>query len=105
MEKSLTNSMFCLQDMQVGTPWNILRPETVESLMYVWRKTGDSKYRDWGWDIFQAFEKQSRTPTGYVGLRDVRNFLFYQPPLLFLHAFLQGHASCAPVSRKASLVH
>ncbi|CAM6010019.1 unnamed protein product [Sphagnum balticum] len=60
------------QDMQVGTPWNILRPETVESLMYVWRKTGDSKYRDWGWDIFQAFEKQSRTPTGYVGLRDVR---------------------------------
>ncbi|KAH9558163.1 hypothetical protein CY35_07G122600 [Sphagnum magellanicum] len=60
------------QDMQVGTPWNILRPETVESLMYVWRKTGDSKYRDWGWDIFQAFEKQSRTPTGYVGLRNVR---------------------------------
>ncbi|KAH8957889.1 hypothetical protein BDL97_07G115200 [Sphagnum fallax] len=60
------------QDLQVGTPWNILRPETVESLMYVWRKTGDSKYRDWGWDIFQAFEKQSRTPTGYVGLRDVR---------------------------------
>ncbi|CAK9276687.1 unnamed protein product [Sphagnum jensenii] len=60
------------QDLQVGTPWNILRPETVESLMYVWRKTGDSKYRDWGWDIFQAFEKQSRTPTGYVGLRNVR---------------------------------
>jgi mannosyl-oligosaccharide alpha-1,2-mannosidase len=60
------------QDLQVGTPWNILRPETVESLMYMWRKTGDSKYRDWGWDIFQAFEKQSRTPTGYVGLRNVR---------------------------------
>jgi hypothetical protein len=50
--------------------------------MYVWRKTGDSKYRDWGWDIFQAFEKQSRTPTGYVGLRDVRNFLFFSPTLI-----------------------
>jgi mannosyl-oligosaccharide alpha-1,2-mannosidase len=59
------------QDMVVGTAYNILRPETVESLMYLWRKTGDSKYRDWGWDIFQAFEKQSRIPSGYVGLRNV----------------------------------
>ncbi|KAJ7571681.1 hypothetical protein O6H91_01G172400 [Diphasiastrum complanatum] len=61
------------EDMIVGTPYNILRPETVESLMYLWRKTGDKIYRDWGWDIFQAFETQSRTESGYVGLRDVRS--------------------------------
>ncbi|XP_024528760.1 mannosyl-oligosaccharide 1,2-alpha-mannosidase MNS1 [Selaginella moellendorffii] len=61
------------QDMSVGTAWNILRPETVESLFYLWRKTGDTKYRDWGWDIFQAFEARSRVDTGYVGLRDVRS--------------------------------
>ena len=61
------------QGMNVGTSWSIMRPETVESFMYLWRKTGDQKYRDWGWDIFQAFETQSRTPTGYVGLRDVRS--------------------------------
>jgi mannosyl-oligosaccharide alpha-1,2-mannosidase len=59
--------------MNVGTSWSIMRPETIESFMYLWRKTGDQKYRDWGWDIFQAFESQSRTPTGYVGLRDVRS--------------------------------
>lgn len=57
--------------MQVGTSWNIMRPETVESFMYLWRKTGDQKYRDWGWDIFQAFETQTKLPTGYTGLRDV----------------------------------
>ncbi|EEC77946.1 hypothetical protein OsI_17297 [Oryza sativa Indica Group] len=59
------------QDMNVGTSWNILRPETVESLMYLWRLTGNKTYQDWGWDIFQAFEKNSRIESGYVGLRDV----------------------------------
>ncbi|AQK45938.1 Mannosyl-oligosaccharide 12-alpha-mannosidase MNS1 [Zea mays] len=59
------------QDMSVGTSWNILRPETVESLMYLWRLTGNTTYQDWGWDIFQAFEKNSRVESGYVGLRDV----------------------------------
>ncbi|CAM6085552.1 unnamed protein product [Calypogeia fissa] len=61
------------RDMSVGTSYNILRPETIESLFYLWRKTGDSKYRDWAWDIFEAFESYSRVPTGYVGLRDVNS--------------------------------
>ncbi|KAJ6358223.1 hypothetical protein OIU78_005953 [Salix suchowensis] len=59
------------EDMSVGTSWNILRPETVESLFYLWRFTGNRTYREWGWDIFQAFEKNSRIETGYVGLKDV----------------------------------
>ncbi|MCO5596999.1 hypothetical protein L7F22_051071 [Adiantum nelumboides] len=63
------------QDMMVGTSWNILRPETVESLMYLWRTTGDNVYREWGWNIFMAFEKQSRIESGYVGLRDVNSGL------------------------------
>jgi mannosyl-oligosaccharide alpha-1,2-mannosidase len=57
--------------MSVGTSWNILRPETVESLFYLWRFTGNRTYREWGWNIFQAFEKNSRIETGYVGLKDV----------------------------------
>ncbi|KAG1326879.1 Mannosyl-oligosaccharide 1,2-alpha-mannosidase MNS1 [Cocos nucifera] len=59
------------EDMNVGTSWNILRPETVESLVYLWRFTGNKTYQDWGWDIFQAFEKNSRIDSGYVGLKDV----------------------------------
>lgn len=57
--------------MSVGTSWNILRPETVESLFYLWRLTGNKTYQEWGWNIFQAFEKNSRIETGYVGLKDV----------------------------------
>ncbi|XP_076920775.1 mannosyl-oligosaccharide 1,2-alpha-mannosidase MNS1-like [Bidens hawaiensis] len=59
------------QDMTVGTSWNILRPETVESLFYLWRLTGNKTYQEWGWNIFQAFEKNSRVESGYVGLKDV----------------------------------
>ncbi|KAL3632152.1 mannosyl-oligosaccharide alpha-1,2-mannosidase [Castilleja foliolosa] len=59
------------QDMSVGTSWNILRPETVESLFYLWRLTGNKTYKEWGWNIFQAFEKNSRVESGYVGLKDV----------------------------------
>ena len=59
------------QDMSVGTSWNILRPETVESLFYLWRITGNKTYQEWGWNIFQAFEKNSRIESGYVGLKDV----------------------------------
>ncbi|CAN0880429.1 Mannosyl-oligosaccharide 1,2-alpha-mannosidase MNS1 [Linum grandiflorum] len=59
------------QDMSVGTSWNILRPETVESLFYLWRLTGNRTYQEWGWNIFLAFEKNSRVEGGYVGLKDV----------------------------------
>ncbi|KAJ8760005.1 hypothetical protein K2173_010861 [Erythroxylum novogranatense] len=59
------------QDMTVGTSWNILRPETIESLFYLWRFTGNKTYQEWGWNIFQAFERHSRIETGYVGLKDV----------------------------------
>lgn len=61
------------QDMSVGTSWNILRPETVESLFYLWRVTGNKTYQEWGWNIFQAFEKNSRIESGYVGLKDVNS--------------------------------
>jgi hypothetical protein len=47
---------------------NLLRPETVESLFVMWRVTGDVIYREWGWRIFEAFEKWSRVDAGYTSL-------------------------------------
>mmetsp|Transcript_212 Transcript_212/g.267 ORF Transcript_212/g.267 Transcript_212/m.267 type:complete len:655 (+) Transcript_212:88-2052(+) len=53
---------------------NILRPETVESLFYLYRITGDSIYQEWGWMIFQAFQKYCKVDTGgYAGLKDVND--------------------------------
>ena len=34
---------------------NLQRPETVESLFYMWRITGDEMYRTWGWEMFESF--------------------------------------------------
>lgn len=51
---------------------NLLRPETVESLFVLYRITEDSKYREWGWQIFQAFEKYTKVDSGgYTSLDDV----------------------------------
>lgn len=37
----------------------------------LWRVTHDDKYRQQGWDMFQAFEKVCRVPGGYAGLSNV----------------------------------
>ncbi|KAG8634669.1 mannosyl-oligosaccharide 1,2-alpha-mannosidase MNS3 isoform X2 [Manihot esculenta] len=51
---------------------NLLRPETVESLFVLYRVTEDPKYREWGWQIFEAFEKFTKVESGgYSSLDDV----------------------------------
>ena len=54
-------------DSEPGAPWrkdfdvhandrhNLQRPETVESFFYMWRITGEEKYREWGWEMFSSF--------------------------------------------------
>jgi hypothetical protein len=59
---------------------NLQRPETVESLFYLWRITGDEKYRQWGWRMFESFMKYSEAPDdgGYTSMQNVDNI---PPPL------------------------
>jgi len=55
-----------------GASHSILRPETVESLWYLYMATGDSKYQDWGWRILEAIERHARVEGGgYSGIEDV----------------------------------
>mmetsp|Transcript_25430 Transcript_25430/g.62714 ORF Transcript_25430/g.62714 Transcript_25430/m.62714 type:complete len:248 (+) Transcript_25430:3-746(+) len=59
--------------MNAIDPKSIQRPETVESLFYMYRKTGDEIYRNWAWDIFEAMEKHYATMSGgWQGVKDVR---------------------------------
>ncbi|XP_068085497.1 mannosyl-oligosaccharide alpha-1,2-mannosidase IA [Anabrus simplex] len=48
-----------------------LRPEIIDSYFNLWRITKDKKYRDWGWEIVQALEKECRVDGGYTGLTNV----------------------------------
>uniref|UniRef100_A0A4W6EWZ5 alpha-1,2-Mannosidase n=1 Tax=Lates calcarifer TaxID=8187 RepID=A0A4W6EWZ5_LATCA len=53
---------------------NLLRPETVESLFYMYRFTKDTKYRDWGWQILQSFNNYTKVSGGgYTSINNVRD--------------------------------
>ncbi|KAL3426365.1 glycosyl hydrolase family 47 [Phlyctema vagabunda] len=63
------------QDYIVHRPdaHNLQRPETVESLFMMYRITEDPIYREWGWEIFRAFQRHSvvQDGEGYMCLNDV----------------------------------
>jgi len=59
---------------------NLQRPETVESLFYMWRITGDVKYREWGWEMFQAFVKYTAADNG-AGFTSLSNANVIPPEL------------------------
>ncbi|XP_014637476.1 PREDICTED: endoplasmic reticulum mannosyl-oligosaccharide 1,2-alpha-mannosidase-like [Ceratotherium simum simum] len=59
---------------------NLLRPETVESLFYLYRFTGDRKYQDWGWELLQSFNTYTRVPSGgYSSISNVQDPRSPQP--------------------------
>ena len=62
------------QGMRAGAYHNLLRPEAIESLFYMWRFTKEPKYREWGWKMFLAFERHCKVEAGgYAGLKSVAN--------------------------------
>ena len=58
--------------MQVEAGAYPLRPEIIESAYYLYRATGDVKYRLMGKEFFQDFIRYCRHSTGYAALKDVR---------------------------------
>lgn len=49
----------------------ILRPEALESVFYLYRITGDTKWQDYAWEMFTAIEKYTRTELANAALEDV----------------------------------
>lgn len=54
-----------------SSPQYILRPETMESIYYAYRVTGDKKWQDMAWTAFQSIESQCKIDISYAGLNDV----------------------------------
>ncbi len=59
---------------------NLQRPETVESLYYMWHITGDPKYREWGWEMFTSFVSYTAADdgAGFTSLANANKI----PPIL-----------------------
>lgn len=49
----------------------VLRPEAIESIFYMYRITGDSKYQDIAWEMFQAINTHTRTDLANAAISDV----------------------------------
>jgi len=46
------------------------RPESIESIFYAWRITGDTRWQDYAWEIFQAI---NATASNEVAVAEVAN--------------------------------
>ncbi|ORY96290.1 glycoside hydrolase [Syncephalastrum racemosum] len=57
--------------LQAADKRYLLRPETLESIYILYRMTGDKKYQEYGWEIFEALEKWCKTDVAYAALRNV----------------------------------
>ncbi|KAL1517235.1 hypothetical protein ABEB36_001025 [Hypothenemus hampei] len=67
---------------------NLLRPEFLESLWYMYQLTGNSTYQDWGWQIFQGFENYTKVVNGYTSIGNVKNTANVRPKDMMESFFL-----------------
>ena len=70
----------------IVNPGYYLRPEFVESLFILYRTTGDSRYQEIAWEVFQNLEEHCKLESGYAGLADtnVPNVLVDEMPSFFI---------------------
>jgi mannosyl-oligosaccharide alpha-1,2-mannosidase len=52
-----------------------LRPEAIESVWIMYRTTGDKKWQDKGWTMFEAVDRATRTDLAHAGVKDVTSQL------------------------------
>ncbi|KAI8056623.1 glycoside hydrolase [Syncephalis plumigaleata] len=83
-----------------------LRPETVESLFILWRITGNSRYREWGWQIFEAFQRHASVPNGrgFATVLDVRvkdhlETFFIAETLKYLYLLFEDDPNILPLDQ------
>lgn len=60
-----------IQKAKGGGAYSLLRPETAESLFYMYRMTGHEQYRRWGMQLFEAISNSSRLDAGFASVHDV----------------------------------
>lgn len=49
----------------------MLRPETIESLFYMFVATGKEEYRNMAWTIFNSIRRYARVDAGYASVENV----------------------------------
>lgn len=70
-----TPEIYNIPQMEAGTNRETypLRPELIESIMYLYRATGDPFLIQAGVDILKSIQHSAKTPCGYATIKDVRD--------------------------------
>ncbi|KAG2204758.1 hypothetical protein INT46_006151 [Mucor plumbeus] len=55
----------------LGNAMYDLRPETIESIFYYYRLTGDVRYQDLAWNIYLGIERYAKANSGYTQIVNV----------------------------------
>jgi len=89
---------------------NLHRPETVESLFYLYRLTGDNKYREYGYEIFQSFVKHTKVTNNqgevsYTSLADVTQIHQESETTLSRFGLLRPSSICISSLTKLTRFH
>lgn len=66
-----SSAPFDFKEVPEAAHHSFLRPETVESLFYMYRFTGDEKYRKTGEKIFRAIMENGKVEGGFASVKDV----------------------------------
>lgn len=59
------------EESTIGLSLMLRCRQTIESIYIMWRTTGDVRWRERGYRIFRALEKEAKTPSGYAALSSV----------------------------------
>lgn len=63
--------LFDSEHMVAGAKDYRLRPETLESLFYLYRISENKTYQDWSWNIFKAINNVTKAQYGFATVADV----------------------------------
>lgn len=66
-----TEEPFDTRGIAHGGEHSFLRPETAESLFYLYRLTSNKKYREWGRRLFRAIIASSKVDAGFASVANV----------------------------------
>jgi len=58
-------------DVHLRSAYNLQRPETVESLFFLWRQTHDPRWRELGWLIMKEINQTRVETGGFASVQDV----------------------------------
>lgn len=56
---------------EIDDPRYLLRPEAIESVFYLWRITGDPKFQEQAWAMFDAIQKEAKTDIAFASMKNV----------------------------------